>query len=184
MHRVARWIAIPSLAFLLACGAQEGGARASLEVSDDEPGSTRAGREAENDTVETAPTVAREDGASATGSTPATPILPPVPLLTLSRLEGTVEAEDGAGHLAPSDRAIAIDLDASRFPPRALDPVLSIGGLRFTHYRHPRIGVLRFLVAGPELLVPGSEVSVAYPGDETSRVVVSPSLVVPAEVSR
>lgn len=179
MHRVARWISTLTFGLALACGAQEDGARASLEASEDEAGSTRAGREAPSVAVEAAPSVASTESTEAG---PSGELSAPAPLLTLSRLEGTVEAEDGAGHRAPSDRAIAVDLDASRFPPRALDPVLHIGSLRFTHYRHPRIGVLRFVVAGAELLVPGSVVSVAYPGDEARTVVVSPALVVPPEV--
>ena len=191
MHRVARWISTLTFGLALACGAHEDGTRASLEVSEDEAGSTRAGREeasVETASVETAnlerPGIASgaTESASEPSSSPSGALTAPAPSLTLSRLEGTVDAEDGAGHVAPSDRAIAVDLDASRFPPRALDPVLHIGSLRFTHYRHPRIGVLRFVVAGAELLVPGSEVFVAYPGDETRTVVVSPALVVPPEV--
>jgi hypothetical protein len=186
MHRVARWISTLTFGLALACGAHEDGTRASLEVSEDEAGSTRAGREEASVETPSAETRGIASGATESASEPSSSpsgaLTAPAPSLTLSRLEGTVDAEDGAGHVAPSDRAIAVDLDASRFPPRALDPVLHIGSLRFTHYGHPRIGVLRFVVAGAELLVPGSEVSVAYPGDETRTVVVSPALVVPPEV--
>lgn len=163
---------------LVGCGAQEDGARASLSAPEDEAGSTRASRETERTEV-AAPIGAIDDR-------PTTEPLPPpraaVAPLSISRLEGPTEAEDGAGNLVSSERAVAIDLPSASFPPRALDPVLTIGAQRFVHYRHPRLGVLRFIAASPELLVEGSAVSVRY-GEETPTVV-SPALSVPAEVRR
>jgi hypothetical protein len=169
--------AVPLCLFLLlsACGAADDGARASLEEGerDDEAGTTRASRE----------------GASAAGGAGTTAIDPPAaeaprPSMMLFRLTEPTEAEDGAGHTATSERAVAIDLDASRFPPRALDPVLTVGTLRFVHYRHPRIGTLRFVAASHELLVDGAEVSIQYGDDASSRVVLTDALVVPSEVRR
>ena len=168
------WLALTVLAFL-GCGAAPEPERA--ELSSREPaavGASRADREAvraEGVASTTAPTVAPE---------PSAIVVPP---LQLTRLDGTHEAEDGAGHVAPSERAVAIDLRADDFPPRALDPVLVVGALRFHHYRHPRIGVLRFVATSPELLEEGQRVAVDYE-DGAPPTVVTPALVVPAEVRR
>lgn len=170
-----RAVPLSLLLFLASCGAGEDGTRASLEEGEreDEAGTTRASRE-------------RASAASGTGSTSIDPgpAETPRPSMMLFRLTEPTEAEDGAGHTATSERAIAIDLDASRFPPRALDPVLTVGTLRFVHYRHPRVGTLRFVVASHELLVDGAEVSVQYGDDASSRVVLTEALAVPAEVRR
>jgi hypothetical protein len=106
------------------------------------------------------------------------------PPLALSRLEEPADAEDGAGGVARSERAIAIDLDALRVPPRALDPVLVVGSRRFVHYLHPRVGTLRYVAAGPELLEEGAAAYVQYGDDEASRIVLTDALHVPAEVRR
>jgi hypothetical protein len=85
-------------------------------------------------------------------------------------------AEDGSGRTVQSARPVAIDLDAHRFPPRALDPVLSIGQLRLRHYQHPEPGVLRFVLSDAALLTEGAAVSVEYEGDAASRVVLTDAL--------
>ena len=90
------------------------------------------------------------------------------------------EAENDRGERVQSPRPIAIDLDAHRFPPRALDPVLVIGQRRFRHYRHPRPGVLRFVIADVSLLEAGARVEIAYEGEES--VLITDALSIPPEV--
>ena len=124
----------------------------------DTVGATRAEREAARATpVE--PAAAREESPTMRLS-----ILAPGP------------AEDGSGRTVQSPRPVAIDLDAHAFPPRALDPVLSIGQLRLRHYQHPEPGVLRFVLSDAALLTEGAAVSVEYEGDAQSRVVLTDAL--------
>jgi len=91
------------------------------------------------------------------------------PLLTLSRLERTT-AEDGRGAERLAVTAIAFDLDARRFPPRASDPVLHVGQLALRRYTHPRIGVLRFVLVQDALPPDGTQVFAQYREDEDTRV--------------
>lgn len=91
------------------------------------------------------------------------------PLLTLTRLEN-VTAEDGHGTERPQATAIAFDLDARRFPPRASDPVLHVGQLALHRYTHPRIGVLRFVLAEDALPPDGTAVFAQYGEDAATRV--------------
>lgn len=171
MRRAAFGVAV---LLFVGCGAgPEPEPEALTESTPAASGATRAEREAA--TASAAP------GATAPAIVPAVEV--PVPAIQLSRLDGSAEAEDGAGHVAASERAVAIDLRSADFPPRALDPVLVIGALRLHHYRHPRIGVLRFVVASPELLEDGAAVAVDYE-DGAAPTVVTPSLLVPAEVRR
>jgi len=79
-------------------------------------------------------------------------------------------AEDGAGGQGPASRAIAIDLDARRFPARALDPVLHVGTLVLRRYEHPRVGVLRFVLAENATPPDGTAMFVQYGDDAGSRV--------------
>ncbi len=154
---------------LLGCAGSEPTSSASSELEErpDEPGSTRASREA-------------AQIRAAGGEDVAPP--EPVPSLAQDRppiaahLVRAAEGEDGHGNTVEAPNAVAIDLDAHRFPPRALDPVLSIGQLRFTHYSHPHPGVLRFVVADRALLPEGAEVAVQYGDDASSRVVLTSSL--------
>lgn len=88
--------------------------------------------------------------------------------ITIARIDAG-DAEDGAGNVVHAAQPVAVDLDAHAFPPRALDPVLSIGALRFAHYAHPRPGVLRFSLVDASLLALGAEVSVQYGDDVSSR---------------
>jgi hypothetical protein len=97
------------------------------------------------------------------------------PLITFVRASAG-DAEDGAGNVVHAPQRIAVDLDAHRFPPRAFDPVLTIGDLRFVHYEHPRPGVLRFALVGEAQLPLGAEVSIQYGDDASSRRVLVQSL--------
>ena len=91
--------------------------------------------------------------------------------ITITRIDSG-EAEDGAGNVNHVEQRIAVDLDAHTFPPRARDPVLQIGRLRFVHYSHPHPGVLRFTLDDRSRLPLGAEVSVQYGSDVASRRVV------------
>jgi len=131
-----------------------------LAEPEDSAGSTRAELEdtrVASSEASTAPTVA------ATTPEPARPL---VRLTTLT----DVAAEDGAGGQGPASRATAIDLDARRFPARALDPVLHIGALVLRHYEHPRVGVLRFVLAETAAPADGTTMFVQYGDDASSRV--------------
>lgn len=92
-----------------------------------------------------------------------------MPLLTLTRLEN-VTAEDGRGAERAAPAAIAFDLDAHRFPPRASDPVLHVGQLALHRYTHPRIGVLRFVLAEDALPPDGTDAFAQYGEDAETRV--------------
>lgn len=86
----------------------------------------------------------------------------------LIAIHGSAEpglAEDGEGHVVQASAPVLVDLDGHVFPPRALDPILTIGQRRFTHYSHPAVGVLRFTLSDPSLLVPGQDLSIHYARD-------------------
>jgi len=175
-------VVLASIVLLSSCGAGEGGARAALDEveREDEAGASRPEREAAR-----AVPAPREALAPAAPPSPASPEPATAPAaLALSRLDGPTDAEDGAGGVARSTRAVAIDLDALRVPPRALDPVLVVGSRRFVHYHHPRVGTLRFVAAGPELLEEGAAAYVQFGDDEADRIPLTDALHVPAEVRR
>lgn len=92
-----------------------------------------------------------------------------MPPLSLVRLENT-DAENGTGEQHPAALAIAFELDARRFPPRASDPVLHVGQLALHRYTHPRIGVLRFVLDEDVLPPDGAEVFAQYGEDRETRV--------------
>ncbi len=152
-----------------ACGGSEPPPGSSSELEEgerpDEPGATRASREA-------ALATGGEDRVAPSEPAPAALERPLVRAYPVEIAEG----EDGRGNVVAAAQPIAVDLDARRFPPRALDPVLHVGELRFTRYSHPRPGVLRFVVADRALLPQGAEVAVQYGDDASSRVVVSGAL--------
>jgi len=163
---MVRWMVVAlATSFVWGCAGQDPAsgnttsAQARDEGRDDEHDTTRASREA----AEPAPTEPVTDPQ-------ATPRLALVPV-------DVPEAEDGHGATVAAQDALAFDLDATQLPPRALDPVLLVGQLRFTSYTHPRVGTLRFVVADRAALTPGARVAVQY-GDEPP-VVVTESLVVP-----
>ncbi|HJL14745.1 MAG TPA: hypothetical protein RMH99_03760 [Sandaracinaceae bacterium LLY-WYZ-13_1] len=159
------------LSFLLAAGcagSEPAPSTGALAEPADEPGATRASREA-------AMTDEPADRA-ATAPRPAPPAEARPPL-TVHPID-IDEAEDGRGAVVSGVDAIAFDLDARRFPPRAADPVLLLGPLRFTRYTHPRPGVLRF-VADRAALRDGVEVAVQYGDDASTRVVVRDALELP-----
>lgn len=96
----------------------------------------------------------------------------------LTELAGTVAAEDGRGNVLQVEHALAVDLSTKHFAPRSLDPVLVIGQLRYTHYRYPRIGVLRFVIARTPDLRSGETLAVQY-ASSSDRVVLTPRLALP-----
>ena len=99
----------------------------------------------------------------------------PTPLLALRQL-GAARAEDGRGGQVSSARAIAFDVDADRFPPRALDPILFVGELAFHHYEYPEPGVLRFVTDG-SALPQGALVAIGYDAQsEEGRVILHSAL--------
>ncbi len=130
---------------VLGCAGETAGAGPSALAPDPREGTRRADVEAP---VVLAPSAAAVDRAR-------------VELHTLEPGLG----EDGQGHSVQAPAPVAIDLDARTFPPRALDPVLTIGQLRFTHYTHPRPGVLRFVIADAALLAGGEEIRVHHAAD-------------------
>lgn len=111
---------------------------------------------------------AEADGRTAPPETSASPE-PARPLVRLTALRDVL-AEDGTGGQAPASRAIAIDLDARRFPARALDPVVHLGTQVLRRYEHPRVGVLRFVLADSAAPADGTPMFAQYEGDDASRV--------------
>jgi hypothetical protein len=145
-------------------GCAAGGTNAGASLTEHaEPGDTVGGTRADRD-----PAIVPPDQ-------PAAGTL----AITLSVLPAG-EAENERGERVQSPRPIAIDLDAHRFAPRALDPVLVIGQRRFRHYRHPRPGVLRFVIADASLLESGARVAIEYEGE--APIVLTDALAIPAEV--
>ena len=149
------------------------GATSAAQTRDDEPSATRASRE-----------LVAVDREEATIAAPVAPTAPPAtpgaerPLFTVQPIEAG-EGGDGLGTLVPATRPVAFDIDARRFPVRALDPVLHVGELVFRHYVYPRPGVLRYVAADAAALPEGARVYVEYEGEPASRVVVSEALDLP-----
>ena len=148
-------------ALLAACGGGAGppSSATPAAVEGDEPGSTRASREA----------------ARSTETSSESPAAVPEPraVMTIVVLGAVADAEDGRGARVAATEAVAVDLDARRFPPRALDPVLEVGALRFVHYQHPEPGVLRFVLADRALLDGGTEIAIQYGDDVRGRIVLA-----------
>jgi hypothetical protein len=89
------------------------------------------------------------------------------------------EGEDGRGATVPAVRPVALEVYADSWPGRALDPVLEVGDLVFRRYRHPDVGVLRFVAADADALPAGAPVFVRYEDDASTRVRATPALAVP-----
>ena len=172
-------------------GGEGAGASASLvDERPDEPDSTRASREAASAATSATPATTVDPSAAPGVASPTSPTAPtPTPtapvapteerrLLTVTPIE-IAEAEDGQGRVIAATNAIAFDLDARRFPPGGIDPVLHVGELDLRRYEHPRLGVLRFVCADRSLLTAGAPVFVQYGNDPSTRVVVSNGLVLP-----
>ena len=149
----------------------------------DEPGSTRASRERAHESPrpgsaqEPAPVGPAPDEPAPPAAAPDEPA-PELPVLTVHAVEAS-EGGDGRGATVPATNPVAFDLDATRFPPRALDPQLIVGQRRYVHYTYPSVGVLRFVAADVGELREGVVVAVEFAGDPDSRVVVSPALELP-----
>ncbi|MEM7158658.1 MAG: hypothetical protein AAF799_37805 [Myxococcota bacterium] len=89
-------------------------------------------------------------------------------------------AEDGHGRqvtVLPKPRSL--DVYASEWRGRALDPVLHIGDLHFHHYEHPAREVMRFTIDDVGRLNRGDEVWLQWGDDVASRIIISRSLEVP-----
>jgi len=105
------------------------------------------------------------------------PMLKKASVLSLAVVE--IEAdrgEDGEGNTVEAANPVAIEITAEAWPVRALDPVLHVGDLTFSHYTFPRLNVLRYVVADREILPAGAEAFVQYGADPDSRVTVAESL--------
>lgn len=98
------------------------------------------------------------------------------PTLKVHKIAAPV-AEDGNGHrvTAPADPR-ALDLIAPSWPGRALDPVLHIGDLHFHQYRFESREIMRYVVDDAARLPAGAEVWLQWGNDESSRIVITPSL--------
>ena len=163
---------------LVALGCAEDPAAISAPLGQNRVAPTRATQEAER----VVPPSVEVSGSNSGAERPQAPVvvLPPsevapasqpprartAPRYTLSPVH-VDEAEDGSGALVPAADPVAVDFDAHDFPPGGFDPVLRVGTLRFTRYSHPRIGVLRFVLAERALL--RGQVSVQV-GDEITQV--------------
>lgn len=176
MLRTDRPLALAlALAGLLgACGADPSRAPASTEplASDGEGAGERVVEEGD---VAGASRGALEETAAAgsatetttASTTPETSVTRPLLSLSYAR---DLEAEDGAGGRTRAPLAVLVDLDARRVPPRGLDPVLHVGPRVLRHYEHPRVGVLRFVLAADALPPDGAALFVQYGDDETTRL--------------
>ncbi|MBX3268701.1 MAG: hypothetical protein KF729_00485 [Sandaracinaceae bacterium] len=102
----------------------------------------------------------------------------PRPLVTVRRIEAS-EGEDGRGALVAAVDAVAIELDAERFEPRARDPILVVGELSFTRYTHPSPGVLRFVAADAGALPRGVPLYLSWSGEPDHRVSIADALELP-----
>ncbi|MBI5500834.1 MAG: hypothetical protein HY907_11375 [Deltaproteobacteria bacterium] len=118
--------------------------------------------------------------APATPGTPAGITTLPPPAVTILGLDvhpiDATGGEDGRGNRVPAVRPVALDVRAEAWGGRALDPVLEVGDLRFHHYSHPEIGVLRYVAADLEALPAGAPVSVRWRGDGRDRIPVVQAL--------
>jgi hypothetical protein len=144
MRRASVWACCAVIA--MGCAGEGGAARPSAIVSPAAVGEA-------TQRIDVEPVLAASPEAAPDGA-----------LLTIHATEPGM-AEDGQGRLAQAPTPVAIDLDGHVFRPRALDPVLTIGPLSFTHYSHPHPGVLRFVIADASLLVTGGTIRVHYARD-------------------
>ncbi len=140
------------------CGGSEPPSASSAalgEERDDEPGATRASREAQR------------EGALAEREAPAVPrASAPRPALILRRVD-VARAEDGRGAMVEARDAVAFDVDGALVPARAIDPVLHVGDLALTHYEYTDEGAARFVLAELAAIPAGEPVRVQY-GDDAS----------------
>jgi len=150
--------------------------------ADDPPGTAAPG---DGPGTPSGPTRAsREAAARGRAESPVAPssaAAPPAAArpLFVARPVDVQRGEDGRGATVPATRPVALDVDATRFPARALDPVLLVGALRFADYTYPRPGVLRFVAADASALPDGVEVAIQYGDDPSTRQVVAPALDLP-----
>ncbi|MBI5487724.1 MAG: hypothetical protein HY905_10360 [Deltaproteobacteria bacterium] len=94
--------------------------------------------------------------------------MPRAPAVTILALDvhpiDAAEGENGRGNRVPATH------------PVALDPVLEVGELRFHHYSHPDLGILRYVAADGDALPAGAPVSVRWRDDGRDRIPVVPAL--------
>ena len=72
------------------------------------------------------------------------------------------EAEDGYGGRIQTLNPIAVEVEATRWPGRALDPVLVIGERQFYHYSHPGPGRIRYILADTRWASASAEWHIEY----------------------
>lgn len=143
-----------SIVLTAACAGPNAGTPApTASVERDEIGSSRASREA-------APADEPAENPGATVGATETYVV--------THVGARRGVEDGHGGLLDAADAIAIDLDSSHFPARALDPVLHVGERTFVHYEYVEPGFLRF-VLDASALAGGDVLFVQYGDDLRSR---------------
>ena len=101
-------------------------------------------------------------------------IAPAPDVLRVERVAVAVEeAEDGYGNIVTAINPIAVDIIATRWIGRALDPVLEVDGRQFRKYVHPGPGLIRFVLADAVWLDEPQSFAIQYGDDLKSRVPLS-----------
>ena len=101
-------------------------------------------------------------------------IAPAPDVLRVARVAVAVEeAEDGYGNIVTATNPIAVDIVATRWIGRALDPVLEVDGRQFRKYVHPGPGLIRFVLADAAWLDEAQSFAIQYGDDLKSRVPLS-----------
>jgi hypothetical protein len=101
-------------------------------------------------------------------------IAPAPDVLRVARVAVEVEeAEDGYGNIVTATNPIAVDIVATRWIGRALDPVLEVDGRQFRKYVHPGPGLIRFVLADAAWLDEAQSFAIQYGDDLKSRVPLS-----------
>ena len=101
-------------------------------------------------------------------------ISPTPAVLRVERVELEIEeAEDGLGDIVTAPRPVAVDIVATRWIGRALDPVLEVDDRRFRQYVHPGPGLIRFVLADAAWLDEAQVIAIQYGDDLKSRVPLS-----------
>jgi hypothetical protein len=83
------------------------------------------------------------------------------------------EAEDGYGNMVTAPNPVALDIVATRWIGRALDPVLEVDDRRFRQYVHPGPGLIRFVLAEAAWLDEAQVIAIQYGDDLKSRTALS-----------
>ena len=101
-------------------------------------------------------------------------ISPAPDVLRVDRVDVEIEeAEDGLGDMVTAPNPVAVDIVATRWIGRALDPVLEVDDRRFRQYVHPAPGLIRFVLADAEWLDDAQVIAIQYGDDLQSRIPLS-----------